>query len=315
MSAGGAAKPSTVAVVMGLLTLYLVWGSTYLAMNWAVRDYPPFFVAMARALFAGGLLVAFSLARGAAKPTLRQWRSAAIVGGLLLVGGNGLATVVSQWLPSGLVALLLAMLPAWMAVLGPLYGKGDRVRPMVWAGIALGLLGVLLLVEGKPESLTRTGGHGPFALGIALAICSCFLWANGSLASRRLPQAPEPLLSAGMQLLAGGVLLAVVSAARGEWARVNPGMLSDVRATIAVVYLSLFGTLLGYSVYIWLLHRTAPALVATYAYVNPVVAVVLGVWLNGEIMTPRMVLAAGVIILAVVVIVTFGQRNGGRAKS
>jgi drug/metabolite transporter (DMT)-like permease len=309
---------STPALIAGLATLYIVWGSTYLAMNWAVRGFPPFFVASFRALCAGGLLYAIARARGAPRPDPVLWRNAAVVGGLLLLLGNGLVTFASQHVPSGLIALLLALLPAWMAVLGPLYARSERVRRPVWLGIAVGLAGVALLIgpqvlkafEGREHTLAERWR----AIGIALSIISCFCWANGSLISRRVRKPDSPMLGIGMQLLAGGGLLALASLLTGEWPRLSPAQVAaEPRAALAVVYLMLFGTLLGYSVYIWLLHRTSGALVSTYAYVNPVIAVALGVGLNGERMTPRMLLAAAAIIAGVVVIVTFGQRGGQRA--
>jgi drug/metabolite transporter (DMT)-like permease len=300
-------------IIAALATLYLVWGSTYLAMNWAVQGLPPFFIAASRALFAGGLVYAWARARGAPRPSLLHWRNAAIIGGLLLLGGNAVVTWASQHVPSGLVALLLALLPAWIAVLGPAYGKSERVRPAVWLGIAIGLAGVLLLVEPRIAaalSQDPAGADRIQVLALAAAFLSCFCWANGSLLSRRLRQPSSPLLGTATQLIGGGVVCAIASALAGEWTRLSPAQVTaDPRALLALLYLALAGTLLGYTVYIWLLHRTTPALSATYAYVNPVVAVALGAALNHETMTPRMLVAAAIIITGTVVIVTFGQRS------
>jgi drug/metabolite transporter (DMT)-like permease len=301
-------------VIAGLAVLYVVWGSTYLAMNWAVRGFPPFFVAAFRALSAGVLLYGIARIRGAARPDWGLWRNAAVVGGLLLLLGNGLVTYASQYVPSGLIALLLALLPAWMAVLGPLYARSERVRPPVWLGIVIGLAGVALLIGPRVAEALEARGHTSaerlHGIGIAMVMISCFCWANGSLISRRTRKPESPILGIGMQLLAGGALLAIASLATGEVPRLSTmPLFDDARAGAALIYLALVGTLLAYTVYIWLLHRTSAALVSTYAYVNPVIAVGLGVGLNGEVMTARMLLAAAIIIAGVVVIVTFGQRR------
>lgn len=277
-------------------TVYIVWGSTYLAIRVAIETLPPFLMAATRFLVAGAVLFAVSTWRGGrAKDPLgpAQWRAAAIVGAALLVGGNGGVVWAERRIASGVAALLVAMLPLWMAILDRIC-FGRRLSRRGVLGLALGLGGLVLLV-GRVDS----GGIDP--LGAAVCMLASFSWAAGSVYARTAPLPRRPLVATAMEMLAGGFLLTLVGIAAGEPGRVRLDAFST-RSVLALAYLIVFGSLLAFSAYIWLLHRAPLPLVATYAYVNPVVAVLLGWTLLDEPITPRMILAGGIIVVAVALI-------------
>jgi len=249
-----------------------------------------------RFLVAGSLLYAWGRSRGAPVPSRVQWRTAAVVGGLLLLGGNGTVVVAQQWIPSGLTALVVGAVPLWMVLID--WGWGGRVRPTgrVWAGLVVGFGGVAILA-GSPG--LGAGGVMEF-VGGALLLAGGVSWAAGSIYSRHAQTPASPRLWVGMQMLWGGLFLLVAGTLAGEWGRLDLTAVS-LRSALALVYLILFGAIVAYSAYIWLLQVSTPARVSTYAYVNPVVALLLGWWLAAEPLTPRSLLAAGVIIGSVVV--------------
>lgn len=294
------ADPSTSKLLGAFGVVYVVWGSTYLAIRFAIETLPPLLMASVRFLIAGLILFAWARGRGAPRPTPAQWKSASIVGGLMFVGGNGGVVLAEQWVPSGLVALVVAAVPLWMVVVDWLWGS--RVRPTARAAVGLlaGFGGVIVLA-GAPGG--GAGGGHEF-LGIVLVTAGSFAWAAGSIFARQADLPPRPRLWVGMQMLAGGALLLPVSAAAGEWGRFDPSGVS-LKSVLALAYLVVFGALLAYSAYIWLLGATTPAQVGTYAYVNPVVALFLGWALAGEPLTFRSIVA-GAIILGSVVIITSG---------
>jgi drug/metabolite transporter (DMT)-like permease len=270
------------------------------------------FVAAVRALVSGALIYGVARARGAERPARGQWRSAAIVGVLLLLGGNGLVTTATQWVASSVCALIVAMLPVWMVVL-------DRASParrsrLTWIGVAMGMGGVSLLIGPRAMEAWRGGtGHESVMrlVGMGLLLCSSLCWASGSLYSRRAERAKSAFAGTGMQLICGGAALLIVSVATGEPGRMSMDtMFGSWRPGLSLAYLTVFGTLLGYTAYIWLLDVASPVLVASYAWVNPVVAVVLGAWLGGEAISGRVGVAAAVIVAGVAVIVMGGRRRG-----
>jgi drug/metabolite transporter (DMT)-like permease len=278
--------------------VYLVWGSTYLAIRIAIETLPPFLMAATRFLVAGSALFVFSTAirrGGGAKDPIgpAQWRAAAIVGGALLLGGNGGVVWAEQRIASGVAALLVAMLPLWMAILDRVC-FGRRLSRRGGLGLALGFSGLVLLV-GRIDR----GGVDP--LGALVCVLASFSWAAGSVYARTAPLPHRPLVATAMEMLAGGALLAVVGVAAGELGRVQLEAFS-VRSVLALAYLIVFGSLLAFSAYIWLLHSAPLPLVATYAYVNPVVAVLLGWALLDEPITPQMILAGAIIVIAVALI-------------
>ncbi len=297
-------RPATFRIVLAFLAVYLVWGSTYLGIRFAVETMPPFLMAAARHVLPGILLVLWRRMRGAPAPTLAQWRSAFAVGLLLLLGGNGLVTWGEQWVPSGLAALLVATTPLWMGLLGGMVAPADRPGPRGIAGVVLGFLGVAVLVGPRSE-LTANVETLLGALGV---VAAAFLWAAGSLLSRRVDLPKDPFLSTGMQMLTGAAGLLVVGTLSGEWPRVHLDALS-ARSLAAFAYLIVFGSVVGFSAYVWLLRVAAPAKVATYAYVNPVVAVFLGWAIGGEVVGPRTLLAAAIIVASVVMITSEVSRK------
>lgn len=322
----GPHRASVLLLVLAFLALYFFWGSTYLGIKWAIEGFPPFFMAGVRNLIAGVVLYGWIRWRQAgsraAAPTPRQWANAALVGGLLLLGGNGLVTMATQWIPSSLVALMVSMLPIWMAILEPVHnrfvgvqrgGMSSRVSGLQWVGIVLGFAGVAMLIGPKVlaafDGRDHPGGVGQ-AVGAIATVLSSFCWANGSLYSRRADLPASAFLSTGMQLLCGGALLLTVSLAVGEFSQLSADrMLASWRPIAALVYLIVAGSLIGFTAYIWLIGVVSPSKVATYAYINPIVAVVLGWWLGNEELTWRILLAAAVIISGVVIIVTLKGRK------
>jgi drug/metabolite transporter (DMT)-like permease len=292
--------PSRGAVMAALGAVYVIWGSTYLAIRFAVETLPPFLMAGTRFVVAGTILYAWRRAAGFPRPTGAQWRAAGIVGGLMLLGGNGGVVWAEQWIESGTAALIVASVPFWMVLLDWARPGGRPPRPAVWVGLLVGFGGVLLLL-GQPAP-------GPMYLeGALVVLVAAIAWAAGSLYSRRAVL-PAPLLATGMQMLTGGALLLLAGIVAGEPAGLDPTAFST-RSVLALAYLIVFGSLISYSAYVWLLRVTAPALASTYAYVNPVVAVILGWLLAGERMNARVVVASGVIVGGVALITTTRGRT------
>jgi drug/metabolite transporter (DMT)-like permease len=291
-------------VVLAFAAVYLLWGSTYLAIRFGVETIPPFVMAGTRHLVAGLLLYGWLRARGAARPEPRHWASAFLIGGLMLLGGNGLVTWAEQRVPSGLAALIVASVPIWMAVLA---GVEKRRAPsgFVVAGLALGLAGIALLIS--PGSL---GGERVEPLGAAALLLAALSWSVGSLASRRVPLPSSTLKAVAMEMIGGGILLWATGLSFGEGFRLHLSAIS-AKSALSLGYLVVFGSLLGFSAYVWLLRVTTPARVSTYAYVNPIVAVLLGTLFGGEPLTLRIGLAAAGILAAVALII----RHGAESKS
>lgn len=279
--------------------IYLIWGSTYLMIRFAIETLPPFSMAGVRFLIAGSVLYAFARVRGAAAPRRTHWRSAAIVGGFLLLGGNGGVVWAEQHVPSGLTALLVATEPLWIVVLLWLGRERERPTAGLMVGLVLGFAGVVVLVGPGGEAAGEPV-HPIGALVVTLAACS---WAYGSLRSRHLPVADSPQVVAGMQMMAGGALLLAAGVGSGELAAIDFTNVSP-KSWLSFLYLVFVGSLVGFTAYSWLLRNAPPSRVATYAFVNPVVAVVLGWAFAGEPLTPRTLVAAAVIIAGVVVIIT-----------
>jgi drug/metabolite transporter (DMT)-like permease len=275
------------AVLLAFAAIYLIWGSTYLAIRVAVETLPPFGMAGVRFLVAGSVLFAALWLRGAPAPTLRQWRGAAIVGGLLLLGGNGGVVVAEQWVASGLAALGVATVALWSALFAGIWGQWPK--GLEWVGLAVGFAGVALL---NLEGNLRASPMGAVALLVATVS-----WAFGSMWSRHL-ELPRGLMAAAAEMLAGGVLLLVASAAVSE--KVPP--VPTVRAWLALAYLIVFGSWVGFSAYLYLLRRVRPAVATSYAYVNPIVAMFLGVVFAGERITPTEWLAMPVILAGVALV-------------
>lgn len=297
--------PPLAAVLAAFAALYIVWGSTYLGIRFAIETMPPFTMAGIRFLAAGAILYTWSRARGAGRATRPQWKTAVVVGAFLLLGGNGGVTWAEQFVPSGVAALIIASTPMWMVLIDSVRLR-EWPRPAVPVGLALGLVGIVLLVG--PE---RLGGEPVDALGALAVGGAAFSWAVGSIYQRGAPKASSTLLNVGMQMLAGGALLLAVGLALGE--RLDVAAVS-AKSAGALAYLVFVGAIVGYSAYVWLLKVTTPAKAATYAYVNPIVAVLLGWALADEPLGPRVVLAS-VAVVAAVALITTARAVPARAPS
>lgn len=283
--------------ILAFAAVYVFWGSTFLFIRFAVETIPPFVMSGGRFVLAGTLLYAVARARGAAPATRRQWRDAAVVGVLLMVLGNGAVVWSERRIASGVAALLVAAAPFWFALIEWLRPGGRRPTLAVTAGLVAGLTGIALLVG--PARL-GTAPVDPIAALVVLAGTVC--WAAGSMYSRHADRPDSPLLGTAMNMLIGGAVLLALAGASGELAAFEPARVTP-RSALSVVYLVVFGSLIAFSAYVWLLRVSTPARVATYAYVNPVVAVLLGWLVAGEPLTTRM-LAAMAIILGSVALMT-----------
>lgn len=283
-------------IILALGTIYIVWGSTFLAIRVGVQSMPPFFLAASRFLCAGVLLYLWGLFTTRERPTKRHWVNASIIGLLLLVSGNGVVVWVAQRLPSGLTALIISTVPLWMVCLPAFFSRNQRPRARTVVGLALGLGGVSILIP-PPEGNFWSGASGDCVL-LVLASLS---WAIGTLFSKRAELPRSGALSAGMEMMTGGLQLALLSALTGEWEGVHIRHISTA-AWIGLAYLIIFGSVIAFSAYRWLTPRISTARLATYAYVNPVVAVLLGRVFLAEPLSSRLVIGAIVILSGVVLI-------------
>jgi drug/metabolite transporter (DMT)-like permease len=291
-------------LVWGALgVVYVVWGSTYLAIRVAIETLPPMLMASFRFLAAGSILYAFAIRRGDREgdpPGLPQWRASAIVGTLLFLGGNGGVVWAEQHIPSGIAALIVATVPLWMALIA-FVALRERLRGVAVAGLVVGFAGTALLIR-------PSGSGGTDLLGTLAVVGASLSWSIGSLYARRAPLPKRPLVSAGMQLLCGGAVMGVVGIVGGELGRVEPSQFSR-SSVLALAYLVVFGTLLAFPCYAWLLQSAPTSLVSTYAYVNPVVAVLLGWAFANERVEPLTIVAGGIIVVAVAMIVSAKQAH------
>jgi drug/metabolite transporter (DMT)-like permease len=291
-------RPSRAAVVMAFTAVYVIWGSTYLGIRFAIETMPPFLMAGSRFLLAGLALYAVARMRGAARPGIADWKRATIIGAALLLCGNGGVTVGELYVPSALTALLIALVPVFMAVLGWLSGIIARPTRVVWLGLGLGLAGVALLVRPEPAALP----HPRMGFGVVVILTAALIWSAGSLYAGRSSSRTSPFAAAGMQMICGGTLQLLAGFALGEHRSFDLAAVS-AQSWLAWLYLIVIGAIVGYTAYSWLLLHCPPAQVATYAYVNPVVAVILGATLGGEKMTPGMLAGAALIVAAVAAVI------------
>lgn len=289
-------RASTGRIILALLVVYLIWGSTYLAIRFALDTLPPFTMAGARFLCAGVCLFAFARSSGVAAPEPVHWRSAALIAGLMLVGGNGAVCWAEKTVPSGLASLLIATVPLWAVVMGALLPGGQMPRPRVILGIVFGLAGVGILVQ--PQ---KSGSVDP--AGAAALLFAAAAWAAGSVLSKRVRLPSSPVLATGMQMLCGGSLLLLIGAAAGEWPSIHLHAVTT-KSALSVVYLMVFGSIIGFTAFVWLLRHTTAVLATSYAYVNPLVAVLLGWALNGETPSSRTATAGALVVGAVILITT-----------
>jgi drug/metabolite transporter (DMT)-like permease len=290
------AAPRRWQLVLAFASVYLIWGSTYLAIKFAIETIPPFLMAGVRFLISGLILYGWARMKGAARPTKIHWKSAAVVGVLLLLGGNGGVVWAEQRVASGVAALIVAIVPVWIAIMEWRHG-GKKPGWQVIAGLAAGTLGLLLLASPGEAAL----GARVDLIGAAVLVFATLCWATGSLRAKHSPLPDSPLLSTGMEMLMGGAALVLAGVLTGEVGQVNFAGMSG-KSLLSLAYLTTFGSLIGFTAYVWLLRVGSPTRAATYAYVNPVVAVFLGWLLAGEAITPRTILATLVIVGGVVLI-------------
>lgn len=281
-------------VIFAFAAVYVIWGSTYLAIRYAIDTLPPLLMASGRFLLAGAILYVIARQRGAAPPERHHWGPAFIIGGLMLLIGNGAVVLAERTVPTGMAALFIASEPLCVAVLSWLGAGGEAPRGRRLVALLAGLGGVALLVSGRDMA-------GADVLGVALCLLSSLSWAAGSLYSIRAPRPPSALVATAIQMLAGGALQLVAGTLLGEWSSFDPSQFSLASIT-ALLYLVIFGSLVAFTAYQWLLQNVTPTMAATYAYVNPVVAVFLGWLILGEQITALTVAAAAIIIASVVLI-------------
>jgi drug/metabolite transporter (DMT)-like permease len=293
--------PTKFLILAAFAALYLIWGSTYLAILFAIETIPPLLMAGTRFLLAGFIMYAIARGQGAPHGSLANWRTALIIGGCLLLGGNGGVTLAEQYVSSGLASVMVATVPIYIALLAWWSGIAPRPTAIVWLGLAGGFAGVALLLG--PALNFSAGGSSHPAIGMLILLCSSFIWSAGSIYSRKAKSASPPLLLAGQQMICGGVLLSVAGLLMGEHHQFDASRIS-LLSLGSFAYLVIIGALVGYTAYIFLLRHCDPAKVATYAYVNPIVAVLLGAMFAGETLTARTALAAGLIIGSVALVIT-----------
>jgi len=298
------AAPTKIWIIVVFAALYLIWGSTYLGIRFAIETIPPFLMAGTRFLIAGLIMYAIAWSQGIVKSSWANWRTSLIIGACLLLGGNGGVTISEKYIDSGLAAVIVAVVPIYIVVLGWVTGMAPRPTSVVWLGLVGGFVGVGILL-GPSLRFSSNDAHGP-AIGMSILLVSSFLWSAGSLYSRVAKHAASPFLTAAQQMIWGGMLLLLTGALTGEMRRFHPGSVS-ILSVASFAYLVIIGAVVGYTAYIWLLRHCDPAKVATYAYVNPIVAVLLGAAFAGETLTMRTLIAAALIIGSVAMVITAQQ--------
>lgn len=292
-------SPSRSALILAFAAIYLIWGSTYLGIRIAIESMPPFLMAATRFILAGSMLFAFVKARGAPWPTRHQWVANTVIGTLLLLGGNGLVVWAELTIPSGITALLVGVGPLFIVLTEWAWPGGTRPTAITMSALLLGFAGMAWLAA--PWETAAAGGLE--LRGVIAVLGACFFWALGSIYSRHAKHGANAFLASSLQMLGGGAALAIVAFFHGDFGRLDFAAITP-NAWIAFAYLIGIGSLVGFSTFVWLMKHSTPARVATYAYVNPIVAVFLGWLILHEPITPRTLVASAVIIAAVVIITT-----------
>ncbi len=285
---------------IALVAVYIVWGSTYLAISFAIETIPPFISAGIRFLVAGAILYLWQRLSGVSAPKKIEWRSASIIGLLLLLGGNGMLVWAETRIPSGISALFIATVPLWMVAIDALRPNGSRANWLVWVGVLVGLTGTALLAN---PWQTHTSSPPLDPLGMGALIFAALSWSIGSLYSRKAPLPKAPLIGTGMEMLVGSLGLFAIASIVGEWSQLHLAAIS-MRSLGGLIYLIVFGSGIGFVAYTWLLRNTPTPLVSTYAYVNPMVAILLGSFIGHEPLESQEIISAIVIIGGVVLITT-----------
>ena len=286
----------TVKILLAFACLYFIWGSTYMAIKFAIDTMPPFLMASSRFLAAGLILFGISRVKSDEKIEYKHWKSAFITGGLLLLGGNGGVVYAELYLPSGITALLISAVPIWFVILNWLLPKGEKPTVRTIIGVLVGFSGMYYLIQpfnGETQDINL--------IGVGSLMLATFLWALGSVYSGKIDIPRSKLTAAGMQMIGGGVLLLLFSLVTGDFFKFDPAAVTT-KSLVSLVYLFIFGSMVAYTAYIWLLDTVGSALTATYAYVNPVIAVFLGWIFAGEELNSRIILATLIIIASVAII-------------
>ena len=294
-------------IIVAFAALYLIWGSTYLGIRFAIETIPPFLMAGTRFLIAGLIMYAIAWSQGIGRSSWANWRTSLIIGACLLLGGNGGVTISEKYIDSGLAAVVVAVVPIYIVVIGWATGMAPRPTPIVWLGLVGGFVGVGILFGPALRFSSSDGSHP--AIGMSILLVSSFIWSTGSLYSRAAKHAASPFLTAAQQMICGGVLLLLTGVLTGELRRFYPESMS-ILSVASFAYLVIIGAVVGYTAYIWLLRHCDPAKVATYAYVNPIVAVLLGAVFAGETLSMRTLVAASLIIGSVALVITAQQLMG-----
>lgn len=299
------AQPSRVKLLLAFAAIYFIWGSTYLAIEFSIETLPPYLMTGVRFFIAGGLLYLWARWRGAKKPTFIHWRSATIIGGLMLFGGMGTVAFAQQWVDSALAALIIAMVPVWMVLIEWIRPGGAAPGLRVFLGIIVSFVGLILLIG--PGDVFGTASNDNL-IGGSMILLATFLWSIGSIFSRTVKLPDSAMLSTAMQMFSASILLMLMGVFQGEIAQINVEAIS-LKSVLAMLYLSIIGSVVAFTAYIWLLKVAPPARVATYAYVNPVIAVFLGWAFNNELITVPMMTGAALIVTAVAIIISQQQRQ------
>lgn len=302
-------KPGRLALLSAFGAVYLIWGSTYLGIRYAIESIPPLLMAGSRFAVAGAVLLLLGRLRDGSRPDRAEWGSAALTGILLLGVGNGGVTWSEQIVPSGIAALVASIVPLWMALMDWARPGGARPTLLTMAGLILGMAGLFVLIGGDWGSMALDGGGAGVAPGMTALIVATIGWALGSVMASHVRLPSSPLTAIGAQMAVGGGALLLAGLLSGEAARFDPALVTT-RSLLAWGYLVVFGAWIGFSAYVWLLRNTTAAKASTYAFVNPLVAVILGVWLGSEPFSPRTAVAVAVILSGVALIVLTRSRRG-----
>ncbi len=292
-------RPQTVRIILAFSAVYLIWGSTFLGIRVAIETIPPMIMAGVRWSVAGSLLYLFLRGRGAPQPSARDWRIAALVGGGIILAGNGSVTFAEQYIPSGTAAVIIALVPAVMVLLGWLSGTLRRPRLPVWFGIALATFGVAVIVQP-----TRFSFSPQLSLSLVILTIGELLWSAASLYAVRVRHETSGFMMAAMQMICGGVFGLITALLHGEFAHFHPSAVS-LHSLGAMIYLAAIGSIVGFSAYLWLLRNVEATRASTYAYVNPIVAVFLGSWLGGEKLASELLAGSALVVSGIALIVTF----------
>lgn len=294
-------RPPAWITLAAFAVIYFVWGSTYLAIRVGVREVPPFLLAGLRFLFAGLVLYGWMIARGERSPRTRQWISVVLLAVLIFIFDYGLLFWAEQRVPSGLAAVMLATIPVFIALAEIAFLGTQQLTLRLGAALLIGIFGVAVLMSGSLGASLKIGGAPIDRAGAVALIVSSISWSIATILTRKLPLPESKAMNSGAQMLAGGILLLLASGALGEFRDFHPSAVS-AEAWLALLYLSIAGSVIGFTAYIWLIHHESPTKVGTYAYVNPVVAVLIGYFFGGEPLGARTILGTLLVLVSVLVI-------------